>query len=299
VRAAALNFYGAPVEAIEAGEEAVGRAEQLADRGWLSYAEFGLGQAYYVAGRCREAEKMFARACQQLTGPDPRAPLGNTPHGLAILCYMMWAVVLGMRAEWDQAEIARGHARAIAERTGRPIDRVAVGYCSGSILLNRGDFAGAKLELEKTLKLAKEHETKLYVPILACLCGIANLELGLIDEAKVVLTEALDQAHAVGHASVMLRAPTYLALAQGDSADALENVRSVRASARQQGYEGLEAETWFSEGRIFSMRPEADPEQTNQCLRNCIAIAERLEHKPLLARAEALLVKVSGESVRH
>ncbi|WP_283814420.1 AAA family ATPase [Bradyrhizobium sp. AUGA SZCCT0240] len=299
VRAAALNFYGAPVEAIEAGEEAVGRAEQLGDRGWLSYAEFGLGQAYFVAGRCREAEKMFARACQQLTGPDPRAPLGNTPQGLAILCYMMWAVVLSMLGDWDQAEVVQGHARAIADRTGRPIDRVSVGYCSGSILLNRGDFAGARAELEKALKLAKEHETKLYIPILACLCGMANLELGLIDEAKTVLTEARDQAHAVGHSSVMLRAPNYLALAQNASADALENVRSVRAGARQQGYEGLEAETWLSEGRMFAMRPEADPEQISQCLLNCIAIAERLEHKPLVAKAEGLLAKVNGESVRH
>ena len=61
----------------------------------------------------------------------------------------------------------------------------------------------------------------------------------------------------------------------------------------------LEAETWLSEGRIFAMRPQADPEQINQCLRNCIAIAERLEHKPLVARAEAFLVKVSGESVQR
>lgn len=299
VRAAALNFYGAPVEAIEAGEEAVDRAEQLADRGWLSYAEFGLGQAYYVAGRCRAAEKMFARACEQLTGPDPRAPLGNTPQGLSMLCYMMWSVVLGMLGEWDKAEVVQGHARAIADRSGRPIDRVAVGYCTGSILLSRGDFQGAKVELEKALKLAKEHETKLYVPIIACLCGIANLELGLVDEARSVLTEARDQAHAVGHASVMLRAPNYLALAQTESADALENVRSVRAAARQQGYEGLEAETWLSEGRFFKMQPKADPEQINHCLRNCIAIAERLEHKPLVARAEALLVNVNGESIRH
>ncbi|CAN5427209.1 hypothetical protein BH10PSE6_BH10PSE6_03790 [soil metagenome] len=46
VRAAAQNFYGPPVEAIDTGEQVVELAQRWGDRGWLSLAEYGLGQAY-------------------------------------------------------------------------------------------------------------------------------------------------------------------------------------------------------------------------------------------------------------
>jgi|SRR5215471_2379711 len=38
VRAAAQNFHGTPIEAIETGEQVVGLAERLGDRGWLNLA---------------------------------------------------------------------------------------------------------------------------------------------------------------------------------------------------------------------------------------------------------------------
>jgi predicted ATPase len=71
VRAAAQNFYGTPVEAISIGEELVGLAEGWGDAGWLNLAQYGLGQAYHLAGRYREAAQMFERACAQLTGRTP------------------------------------------------------------------------------------------------------------------------------------------------------------------------------------------------------------------------------------
>jgi predicted ATPase len=46
IRAAALNFYGTPYEAITAGERAMALAEQLGDQRWLGFVEYGLGQAF-------------------------------------------------------------------------------------------------------------------------------------------------------------------------------------------------------------------------------------------------------------
>ena len=56
MRAAALNFYGTPYEAVTAGERAVALANELTEMSWLGFAEYGLGQAYFVAGRYRDAE---------------------------------------------------------------------------------------------------------------------------------------------------------------------------------------------------------------------------------------------------
>ena len=62
IRAAALNFYGTPYEAITAGEQAIALANTRADIAWLNYAEYVLGQAYFVADRYRDAGACLNRA---------------------------------------------------------------------------------------------------------------------------------------------------------------------------------------------------------------------------------------------
>src|SRR5262249_34335509 len=69
VRAAAQNFHGTPLEAIETGEQVVGLAERWGDRGWLNLALYGLGQAYSIAGRYLDADRVLGRACDRLAGP--------------------------------------------------------------------------------------------------------------------------------------------------------------------------------------------------------------------------------------
>lgn len=69
IRAAALNFYGTPYEATTAGEKAVALADRLNNKTWLGLAEYGLGQAYFVAGRYAEAAPWLTRA----KSPNPFA----------------------------------------------------------------------------------------------------------------------------------------------------------------------------------------------------------------------------------
>ena len=83
------NFHGTPPEAIATGEQAVRLAEEWGHPGWLSLAEYNLGQAYYIAGRYREAEQMLGRACVQLMGPEASAPTGTTAQYLLLVCCMM------------------------------------------------------------------------------------------------------------------------------------------------------------------------------------------------------------------
>jgi tetratricopeptide (TPR) repeat protein len=298
VRAAALNFHGTPVRAIELGEDVVQRAITLQDDGWLSYAKYGLGQAYFVAGKCREASSQFEQACSHLRGPNARAPLGNTPERLLLTALMMWAAALGTLGEWDAADDALEQARLLSRRSTRSIDQVAVGYSAGSILLNQGDFLGATLILEGALKVASEHETKLYVPIVSCLCGIANLEQGLFDIAEGYLKRATVGAQQVGHASVQLRAPAYSAIlveqSQGAAA-AISQLENIRALAKQHGYHGLEAETWLCEARVRSAGSVESKAGLVDALRKCLDLAESLGHAPLVARAARMLEYATRE----
>ena len=76
-KAVALNFYGAPFDAITASEQAVALANTLGATAWLGYAEYVLGQAYFIAGRYRDAERLFNQSCARLTSAPGKRPAGH------------------------------------------------------------------------------------------------------------------------------------------------------------------------------------------------------------------------------
>ena len=292
VRSAAQNFYGTPLEAIATGEEVVGLAEEWGYPGWLSLAEYGLGQAYHIAGRYREAEHMLGRACAQLMGPEPSAPIGTTVRYLLLMCCMMKSIVHATLGELDTAEQYQRRAEEIADESQRPFDRIAAWYSGGNLMLARGDPTGAAIVLDEAYALAQEHGVRLFVPITACYRGLAYLEQGRIDAAREILGKAREGAESVGYKSIELRASIYLARALGEAADvngALDLLRSARNTARQQGFGGLEAEALLCEAMIRPATDEAGKAAIIHGLQAAIAIATESGARPLLDKAEALL----------
>ena len=89
VMAGGQNFYGTPTEAVALGQEVVGLAEKSGNPGWRNLAQYNLGQAYFLAGRYREAEQMLAQGGANLMGPDASAPFGTPPKYTLLLCCMM------------------------------------------------------------------------------------------------------------------------------------------------------------------------------------------------------------------
>jgi len=292
VRAGAQNFHGAPVEAVAIGEEVVALAEGSGNPGWRNLAQYGLGQAYFLAGRYRNAKEMLATACANLTGPAASAPIGTTPQSLLVICCMMGSITHTVMGEFDAAEQIQRQAAAIADETGRPYDRVAAAYSGGWLMLGRGDPAAAAAVLEDGFVLAQKHGIRLFVPVLACHLGIAYLEQGQFDRARRMLTEAREEARAVGYTSAVLRSSIYLALAShqlGDAQVAQNMLREARHTARQQGFSGLEAEALFGEAVVTPRSSEENRTIILAALRAAIAIASESGAKPLLQKAEAML----------
>jgi class 3 adenylate cyclase/tetratricopeptide (TPR) repeat protein len=301
VRAAALNFYGPPIEAINVGRTVLEQAETLEDPSWLGYAAYGLGQAYFVAGRCREAEGMLGRAILQLSDPRAIAPIGTTAQNLLFLCRMMkCAAHLGL-GEIETAALLQGKVAEAATASARPADRVASGYSGGMLLLSCGKANEAAETLERTLALAKQHEVRLFIPVVACQLGLAYLELRLVAAACAALTEAREEAKRAGHVSALLRASAYLALALcrcGDETAALDLARRTRDSARQQGFEAIEAEALYAEAETMAAASNPDIITINTVLRAGTEIAQRLEAQPLIAKAVSLQNLLRTEQVR-
>jgi class 3 adenylate cyclase/tetratricopeptide (TPR) repeat protein len=295
VRAAAENFHSTPIEAIETGEQVVGLAERWGDRGWLNLALYGLGQAYVIAGRYLDGDRVLDRACAQLTEPNAVAPIGTTVQHLLLVCCMMKSVANTSLGELDAAEHFHQRAHDIARWSNRPFDRVAAAYCGGTLMLGRGDPTAAATILNEAIALARQHNIRLFIPMIACQRGMAYLEQGYFDIAKEILAEARQDAKAVGYKSTELRAAIYLALALGRTTDlphARDLLRETIDTARQQGLGGLEAEARLCAAMITPAASDDARAEVVRNLRESMAISSRNGAKPLLLKAETLLSKV-------
>ena len=298
VRSAAQNFYDTPVEAVVTGEQVVGLAERWGNLGWLNLAEYGLGQAYFIAGRYREAEQTVGRAAARLMGPDASAPIGTTVQYLLLMCCMMKSLIHTTLGEIDTADQFQRRAQQIADESQRPFDRVAAAYSGGILMLGRGEPAAAAAIQEEAFALAQEHGVRLFVPVTACQLGMAYLEQERVDAARNILAKAREAAIAVGYKSNELRASIYLALAlsrSGDVRAALNMLRDARNTARQQGFNGLEAEALLCEAMVTPAATESGKATIIRCLQASIAIAAESEARPLLLKAEALLARILAD----
>lgn len=301
VRAAALNFYGTPYEAVAAGEEAVAMANSLADSTWLGFAEYGLGQAYFMSGRYRDAEQILTRAGDRIAHAPGHVPPGTTGSSLLVLCHMMNAIIYASLGEFDQSEACANKAGDLADESGLSYDLIAAGYGRGLSQLILGNIDEAESALEEASRLSRKSEVRLFLPLL--LCGLGNLRLqqGQAAQAKELLLEARAEAEDLGHSSSTLLASTYLASAyaqSGDLSKGLEVARGCQAGAKQKGYQPIEALAAFAEGMILSLQGVSTSAEAVVQFERTIKIATSLEARPLLAAARGTLARLLAATGR-
>ena len=291
VRAAAMNLYDTPSEAITAGELAMQQAERLGSIEWLGYAEYGLGQAYQTAGYFRRAEQCFGRASARLAQQGAQVPFGSAVS-LSLLCCMMKSIAHASIGEADEAQACQRRAVDLAAVSQQPYDVIAANYGSGFYQLRWGDLNEARATLEEALSLARQHEVRHFIPIVACQLAKLYLLRGDASKAQVLLLDAKREAEGLGHTFGVLRASTYLAFAVqqlGDAPGALNIARTARLTAEQQGFEGLRAEALFAEASALAFDHRIDAARPKKALASAISVATQIEARPQLAAAKALL----------
>jgi tetratricopeptide (TPR) repeat protein len=301
IRAAALNFHGTPYEAVTTGEEAVALAERLADATWLGFAQFGLGQAYFIAGRYRDAELLVDQAIARLTSAPENVPPGTTASSLLVLCHMMKAVIYASIGEYDGAQESARRAIDFAEINDRPYDIVAADYGRGFVHMMHGDLEEAEIALEEAAFLSRENEVRLFLPLVLCALGNLHLQRGQAARARDILLEAKNEAETLGYATGVLLASVYLASAYaqlGDVSRGLEGARACQAGAKQTGYQAIEALAFFTEAGILSLQGAPAAVEAIARLERSIEISARLGMLPLLGLAKGVLARLLDASGR-
>lgn len=303
IRAAALNFYGTPYEAITAGEQAVALANQLGDTNWLGFSEYGLGQSYFLAGRYRDAELRLRQASARLVSAPEEVPPGTTASSLLVLCHMMKAIVHASLGEFDQSKICSAQASELADKNDRPYDLIAADYGRGIVQMLLGNLQDAERALDQAALLSRESEVHLFRPLVMCALGNLYLQRGHAARARDILLEAKDEAEALGHGTSTVAVSAYLGAAYsqlGDVSRGLTLVRSCQAGAKQKGYQGVEALAMLSEAAILSTQGEPALADAIACLKRIIETTTGLQARPMLGAARGMLGRLlaaSGKTV--
>jgi class 3 adenylate cyclase/tetratricopeptide (TPR) repeat protein len=300
MRAAALNFYGTPYEGIAAGEEASALANKLANRTWLGFVEFGLGQSNFLAGKFREAEQWLERARARVAGDPANVPPGTTASSLLVVCQMMKSIVYVWMGEFEASEKCAEDARHLARASARPYDLIAAAYAYGVLELWRGNLPRAEEELGQALVLARDNEVRQFLPLVMGSLANVHTQMGDVVGAEKMLLRAKEEAEALGHQSSIVIIPAYQSWAYsqlGDNTRALALARACRAGARQKGYTGIEAFAALAEANSLAAKG-AGPEEAIECFKQVIDLASRIEARPLLGLARGELGRLLAASGR-
>jgi tetratricopeptide (TPR) repeat protein len=280
VRAAALNFCGTPIEAMSAGEEALQAATQFADHGWLGYAEYGFGQACYVAGRYSDAVEVLDRAYHRFAFEGATPPLGGSAMMLALLCSIMTCICQTARGEYSAAEEVQKKADLMANKDGGILSSIASDFSRGTLMLHQDYVEKAEGVLGAALAKAHENEINLFVPVIGCQHGLALLLSDRVEEASRALTIALREAEDQSHRSAGMRAQLYLSLCSVRDVDSnlrvFMNLQQIYAAAAQQGYDPIRIEALLAEAALQRCRISTEPRRAQECETEADAIAHRL-----------------------
>lgn len=302
IRAAALNFYGTPYEALSTGEEAVALAKRLDSGGWLALAEYGLGQSHFLAGRFRESERWLGQASERLKKAPENVPPGTTGSSLLVLCQMMRAMSCSWLGEFDEAERCSLTANELATSSNRPYDLVAANYGRGVVRMLRGHVDEAETAFDRALRVSRESEVRLFLPpIMTALGNIYSLR-GQAGQARDILVEAKREAETLGHQTSMVAVSPYLGTALsnlGKTAEGLALTRACQASAKQKGYGATEALAHLAEAGILSSQGPAAADEAVASAQRTIEITDRLEAAPLQGIARGLLSRLYQASGRE
>ncbi|KRQ94804.1 hypothetical protein CQ12_04605 [Bradyrhizobium jicamae] len=301
IRAAALNFYGTPYEAIAVAEEAVTLANQMNNSPWLCFVEYGLGQSYFLAGRFRDAQRHLAKATALLASAPNNVPPGTTGSSLLVLCRMMSAIVHAWLGEFDEAEHCSEEASILAETNDRPYDMIAADYGRGVVQLMRGDFEEAESALDQALRVSRESEARLFQPLIMSALGSLYSQQGYAVRATEILLRAKDEADKLGHETSKVAVSAYLGAAYGQLGEvqhALSLLHACQASARQKGYAGIEALAASAEANILASQGGHMLEEAMDCLQRTIEFTAKLGALPFLGTAKGLLSRLLAASGR-
>jgi transcriptional regulator with AAA-type ATPase domain/tetratricopeptide (TPR) repeat protein len=279
--------------ALEAGERALAIADSLPDRTLRAETSFYLGLVYLARGNASRAAAIFSTNLHTLDEvieahrrefPSSRF----AAHG-SILVRGWMARVLAEIGDFVDGEAWGHEAVRLGEAGDSPFALTAALTGLGILYVRKGEPGRAIPLLQRALDLCRDYRFNNWLPTVAASLGHAHVSLGQIEPGLDLLENAVDHGARAGIMSSHSLWLIYLAegclLAQRAS-DSLTHGRRALALSREHNEGGYEAWALRLLADVASRANPPDPEEAEKKYGEALALAERLELLPLVARCQ-------------
>jgi class 3 adenylate cyclase/tetratricopeptide (TPR) repeat protein len=283
--------------ALQFGDRALSAAAMLDDFNLGVAANAYQGQVYYVLGDFRRAAALFRRNLDALVGDRlyERCDLPQLPSVHSRACLGWCLAELG---DFPEAISVVQEALRIADALDHPLNVTVACSGVGAVLLQQGDAEAAIPFFERGIDLIQRRSVPLWFPRLAAGLGASYTLVGQTADALSILEQAMRRAESmrlvVGHSQLL----THLSEAHlhaGHLTTAREVASRALQLAREHGERGYEAWALRLCGEITMRLDPVIPDSARQYFEDAIRLAEALEMRPLIGRAQLGLARLERQ----
>jgi cytochrome P450/class 3 adenylate cyclase/tetratricopeptide (TPR) repeat protein len=279
-------WMGEPRRAVESGERALAIAAALEDPTLEALTNQRLGQAYATVAEYRRAIDILTRHIERPRQAPIQGRFGMA--GLASATARAWiAWCLGNVGEFAPAIRVASETVRVAEAVGDRYSLAVACAGAGQPHLLQGNLDDAISWFERSAQITRQAG---FVPLFlltASDLGLAYARSGRVAEGLVLLEQVVEQSSRIEVVPTHTRAQMYIAdayLLAGRLAEARKAAGRALDLIRRHDQRFGEPETLKILGDIHAA--EDAHAEADTCYREALALAERLEMRPLVARCE-------------
>jgi class 3 adenylate cyclase/tetratricopeptide (TPR) repeat protein len=295
LRAWALNFGGAPSEAVPAAEKALALARTTGAETAICTASIVVGQAHYVAGNFDRALEAFDFPLAWLVG-DRRFTRAGTGTSLVVV-QTLSAMAHAWKGDVDRARDMVERAAATAAETRRPYDLAIAEHAAGFVAFQQQRYEVAIGAFEGALARCRENELQGMMPLVLTYLGAALLGARRLAQADAVLEEARTVSDRQGFLGGRIAAASYLCGVRVLQGRAAEAVMLGEEACRQAGEFGFVAHHAVAVRFLLWSKLAAgttDAEAVGELLKKGRALARACGAEPQARALEVLATHLGG-----
>ena len=272
----------------EDAARSAGRALEIAQReqneGHGVTARFVLGITAYSTGDFRVAVEQLEASLEKMPGNEGSLRLGFFALP-SVVCRSWLSWCLAELGDFDRAMDHGRESLRIAEKEGRPFDRVQSLLSVGGVELMSGDWNAALPHLEEALAECRRADVAVLVPRAAAALGYARALAGDLEEAselgEMALKEA-DRMDLLAMRPICLRWSAEIALLAGRVTEASRVSGALLSECERSSQRGQKAWALYLLGRCREI--EGAKDEAAGYYADSLKRAEGLGMRPLMAR---------------
>ncbi|MGB6707181.1 MAG: adenylate/guanylate cyclase domain-containing protein [Pseudolabrys sp.] len=282
-------------EALRMADEFLSRSRALSDPVLLMVANRVMGSTLLTLGDFQSSASHFEETIRLSTGREER-PLynlymvGPRAASLLLLSWDLW--ILGYP---DQALSRVSEALALGKDLGHPYTVAFAHYMTSVVHLLRGDAAHALESAERSFEMSQEQRFSLYAILSRISRGRAIGELGRLGEARVELTQGIDEARRNGVGFMLPMMDSWLAdvhTKTGENEYALSFVERALTNIGDVTGRSWEAELHRQRAQILLALDPSKLREAESHLQKSIEVARGQSAKSLELRAATNLAEL-------